>query len=382
MLNFGARLGICSAIGLAAAAAQPVSRLPADPAAAVEDLEQRSGQMAKTWLQSADARTRAWGAYLALRDQLTGLSPELLAILSAYAVDGTPASAIEKDEHDALIPVLDALIQFGGDVAVADAARIYGQFPAQSLILLSRSSQDVTDVLLDIFEREAPNPGWLAAGNLLAARQGRGFAAAVLQTMTVHAVVYVQSPGGPGYGRGGSSCCGGGIPVQPKAGWPPAGSYTLAQCGTVGAVLLAGGTDPAYYVRSVNAFYPSTTATCMCHPDPDVARQHYLNTLLSIPAENPLIRAEVSHSIQWQAPEAYQSELMGFVREQQNIFAAAARKLAAAGLLAGEEIQSARPKLAIEIWDQRVSQETPLPVLAGVGGNVSFTHTAGGQSGT
>jgi hypothetical protein len=70
------------------------------------------------------------------------------------------------------------------------------------------------------------------------------------------------------------------------------------------------------------------------------------------------------------------------VREQQNVFAAAARKLAAAGLLAGDEIQSARPKLAIEIWDQRVSQETPLPVLAGVGGNVSFTHTAGGQSGT
>lgn len=317
---------------------------------------------------------RGPGAYLALRGQLTDLSPELLEILSAYAVDGTPAGTLEKDEHDALIPVLDALIQFGGDVPVADAARIYGQFPAQSLILLSRSSQDIGDVLLDIFEREAPNPGWLAAGNLMAARQSRGFAAAVLQTMTVHAVVYVQAPGGPNYGGGRTSCCGGEVPLQPKAGWPPAGSHDLSQCGNAGAGLPAGGTDPAYYVRIVNAFYPFTPANCTCGPNPDLARQHYLNTVLFLPAENPLIRAQVSHSIQWQAPQAYQSELLGYVREQQDIFAAAAQKLAAAGLLAGEEVQSARPKLGIETWDQRVSQETPLPVLAGVGGNVSFAH--------
>jgi hypothetical protein len=72
----------------------------------------------------------------------------------------------------------------------------------------------------------------------------------------------------------------------------------------------------------------------------------------------------VEFQITWQSADAYRKELSDFIERQQGAFEETARKLGA---------PQARPKLAIEIWDQR-PVKTPLPDIDG-GPGVSFTHT-------
>jgi len=68
--------------------------------------------------------------------------------------------------------------------------------------------------------------------------------------------------------------------------------------------------------------------------------------------------------ISWQSADACRKELSGFIERQQRAFEETARKLGA---------PQSRPKLVIEIWDQR-SVKTPLPDID-AGPGVSFTRS-------
>lgn len=86
--------------------------------------------------------------------------------------------------------------------------------------------------------------------------------------------------------------------------------------------------------------------------------------MLLAPVDTPPIKSEVEFQITWQSADAYRKELSDFIGQQQRAFEEAARRLGA---------PQARPKLVIEIWDQR-PVKTSLPELDG-GPGVSFTHT-------
>ncbi len=377
MSQSAARLIACAGAAMLAALAQTASP-PADPSAVTENMQKQDRKLATAWLQADDPRTQAWGAYLAVRSRLSDLAPSLLGVLSTYSQTDPPATMAETDQRDTMMAVLDALIELGIEVHAADASKLYSQFPTQSLILLSRSHEDTGSFLLSVFENNpVPVGGWLAAGNLLATQRAPGFAAAVLRGMTVRATVTVQTPGGPGYGRGSSSCCGAGISPQPKPGWPPVGNYALSNCTSpgIGSTILAAGPDPAYYSRAVNTYYTAGTSACGCYPDPDLVRQHYLATLLQSPPETPPIKAAIAHHIEWQDAGAYQTNLRAFIAGQQQTFANVAQRLNASGLMTAEEAASARPALAIEIWDQR-SAATPLPAITDIGDRVTMKDSS------
>jgi hypothetical protein len=76
------------------------------------------------------------------------------------------------------------------------------------------------------------------------------------------------------------------------------------------------------------------------------------------------LRAHVSHTIMWQGPDAYQSDLAAFIAEQQHIFDELARQLSEQNLLSEAEAKSIRPRLQIRVWDQRTARESALPVVA------------------
>jgi hypothetical protein len=350
---------------------------PPDPATVMSSLDKQMGPLASTWLHSADPRVEAWGAYLVLRDRHTEAIPELLGMLAGFAVVEEVATQGDEDRHDAMLGVLDALIQFGARVPAVDAQRIYPEFPVQSLILLSRSQEDTGSALLAIFKSEGRWPAaWLTAGALLLDRHAEGFAAAVVEAMTVHALVMVTEPG-TGYGSGGSAlCCGAGLPPKTKDGWPPLGVYAFGGCGDrsqPGETLLAEGTDPAYYHRQVSASYQvEGVLSCGCVPDRDLVRQHYLTKLLSDSAERPPVRAHVSHTIVWQGLDAYHSELAAFIGEQQHIFAELTRRLGEQSLLSEAQVQSTRPRLQVRVADQRATQEPALPAVTGQAENITI----------
>jgi hypothetical protein len=365
---------VCTGALLAAAAlAQPA---PTDPAIIVGNLEKQTAPLVEAWLHSPDPRYQAWGAYLVLRDHRTEAIPDLLAMLAAFQVAENPATVAEADQHDAMLGVLDALIQFGAAVPLEDAQRIYPEFPVQSLILLSRSQEDTAPALLAIFQTEQRwRAAWLAAGNLLLQRRAEGFAAAILEGMTVHAQVMVHDPNSGGGGGWSSTCCGFGLRPQPKAGWPPLGVYEFGGCGNrlaPGDTLLTGGTDPAYYTRRVHVGYElGDLSGCGCGEDRDLVYQHYLTALLYASPEQPPLLAHVSHSITWQGPDAYSSDLAAFIAAQQQLFAQLAQRLGQQSLLSETEAATLRPKLQIHISDYRSSRDPALPALAPLPDNVT-----------
>jgi hypothetical protein len=76
---------------------------------------------------------------------------------------GITPQTLDKDRRDSTLQVLDALIQLVTVVPVEDAAKLYPEFTAQSLILLIPSGEDAQSELLEIFDKA--NTNWTGLSN-------------------------------------------------------------------------------------------------------------------------------------------------------------------------------------------------------------------------
>jgi hypothetical protein len=359
---------------VAAGAQQQRPSLPTDPSAVLTMQGIQTAQLAETWLHSGDPRLQAWSAYVILRDHHGSLIPDLVKMVSEYDVAAWPIADGRRDQHDAMIAILDALIELRGPVLTADAARLYPEFPVQSLILLSLEGDPAFPYLLDIFRNEhSQRDAWLGAGNMLAQRRIPGFAAAVLGNFTVRARIRVTTSGEPEAGSGiGGSCASSG---EGKAGWPVVGNYSFAWRRT-GAILLADGADPVYYMRWVSGAYDRNRDQCcgpctVAGPELDTYREHYLTTLLYAPLGNPSVRAYSNKEILWEGSAAYLAFLRSVVSRQEQLFSDVAGKLINAGLMTDEDAVTARPRLEITIVDDREDKTAPLPRFENLGENVT-----------
>lgn len=356
--------------------AQQQTEIDSDPAAVVRSLQEHSAELARNWLQSADPRTQAWGAFLVLRDRQMQLIPDLLKILSTYRPTSGPDAAAEKDRDDALSEVLDALIQLNADVPGPESAKIYSWFPNQSLILLARSRQNTTSTLLKIFQTERELFRWLAAGNLLLTRRAAGFAAAVLEGLIVQATVLVHDPNqGGGRGGGPLSCWYFEVPPS-RAGWPEIGTYLISRASEAPASVLAEGTYPVYFDREVNtgAVFKLINRAAGCHLDQNLVRQQYLDPLLATFSEKAILRAHLDYSTEWQGKESYTKDVLNFVQEEQQTFSRVVRELASKGLLLPGEAKIAHLNLDIRIWDARTAKEPALPKVPVFDPNITITE--------
>jgi hypothetical protein len=380
-LGFIFGLVICGCVSAAGVGAQQ-AQTPADPAVILKIQQEQTAQLASTWLHSGDPRMQAWGAYVVLRDKHTQLIPDLLALADAYEVTGLPVLNTRREQHDAMLAILDTLIQVDASVTGDESKRLYSEFPAQSLIMLSRAwiypdSLDSSNaVLLELFRAEHSQLAWLAAGNILAARKAEGFAAAVLGNMTVHMNLLVTSPNQI-VGGSGESWCGDSFPGPPedRSAWPEIGTYALAESGA-GATLLADGADPAYYKRKVGRRYGSIEGGAQCGSGTtyrwDELRQHYVARMLGAPQDEPLLKASVYRTVIWENGQAYLAQLRGFVQQQQLAFAEVAGKLRDACLMTAEEVSAVKPHLEITIVDDREDKTPPLPRVENLGDNVTI----------
>ena len=284
-----------------------------------------------------------------------------------------------------MLGVLDAILQLGGRILLKKTARLYSEFPVQSLIFLSHGDPEADHFLLDIFRGESQRTGaWLAAGNLLMNRKPPGFAAAILGALTVGAhirVVDKDSGAVPGGASGGS--CSSGL-LGPRKGWPPvANYYTTGRAhfgGNAGGGLLADGADPSSYVRVVGAADPEGSSDergCDFKPNRDVLREHFLEGLAGEPQGNASVQSYVAQTITWQNDVQFLRDLRAFVNQQQGLFERLSRKLMDAGLLSPAERSSAQPSLDVRIYDERSERPSGLPVLRDIGRDVKISFPAG-----
>lgn len=342
-----------------------------DPAQAVELFQRQAADITAGWIHSPDPRLRAWGVYWVLRERQTQFLPDLLSQVGNYVGTDSTSVGDNTDAHDAMIAVLDALIQLHASVPLADIAKLRAEFRAQTLILLTHSGQGSSERLLDIFQDEHSWPAeWLAAGNLLAKAHAPGFAAAVLRGMTVHALVKIR-PGVEQLGVGVGTSCGARI-VHPRPGWPEVGNYDLVAPGEGfgnGVVLLALGRDPSYYGRTVNAYYLPQGPGCQ-PVDFDLLREHLLEDLLDTSADKALLRTSVSAEINWNDPRSYLGAVRGLIAEQEGLFGEVAAQLKRCDLMTADEAAHARPTLAISVWDLRALSVPPLPAVPDLPPNV------------
>jgi len=379
-ISFAFGLAVCGLLAASAVRAQQM-QAPADPSAILTMQRNQTAQLAASWLHSGDPRMEAWGAYVVLRDKHKELIPDLLALADAYEITGLPVLSPRRAQHDAMLSILDALIQLDPPISGDESRRLYPEFPAQSMILLSRAwiypdSLDSSNrILLELFRTEHSQLLWLAAGNILAERKAEGFAAAVLGNMTVHMNLLVTTPFRSGGGLGSSNCGDRGAErPEDRAAWPEIGTYALTDPRS-GATLLVDGADPSYYIRKVDRLYDRDIyggghCSDVIPYSWDAIRQHYLTRLLGKPQDEPALKISIDQRIAWANSEAYLSYLRVFVRQQQMKFAEVAGRLRDRHLMTEDEARGVKPRIEITIHDYRADKTNPLPRPDNLGDNV------------
>src|SRR5689334_11801275 len=112
--------------------------LPAQQPAVTPDSRVDSSTL-RQWLHSADPRLIAWAADFARRTHDTQLLSEIAALLPSAPLSSFLASTErQQEQRDAVLAMLDALIQENSVVSLPTITAIATSFPAQASILITR----------------------------------------------------------------------------------------------------------------------------------------------------------------------------------------------------------------------------------------------------
>lgn len=313
-----------------------------------------AGAEAGRLLRSGDTRERAWGAYLAGLHGLNDEAPRLVEMLADPALAGGG-----WQEARALQAALDALIRLDAEVPAETLLPLRQSSPDEVFILLAREPRQNRQALLSLFADEAPDPRWLAAGNLLAETRAPGFAARLLAGLKIEARVYVyDSEGDHGYnGGGGCGSGGGGRVFRSPDGYPPVFYYFLTTANARGAVVAAPGRRTVYYGRSTS---PSG-GEYGCGLPRDEYRVGYVAELLGTTREFLKLEARPSREVVCRdAPQC--GRALAAVRDEiVGAYAEALRQLLDAGLLDAAEAAESKPDITLRLHDSRERTRFPLP---------------------
>jgi hypothetical protein len=362
------RRSSCGSLAIAACALSwcvpAVTGQDTPPDVVGRDSEIRSA-WAIQWLRSDSPLDIAWGAWLTRVDRQQAAVPLLVKQLSGYRPpEDLAAESRNSDRHDAMLQVLDALIELRVPVPVEDAHKLFGEFAAQSLILLVRPPDDQQAALFDIFDRASANWNWLAAGNALLKTRSPGFTAKLVARFTEHLQISVWDPGfGGGTGGGGSEC---GFSLRaPKRGWPPVGLFQLTQFPDripwLSTVFLIGGETPVYYWRAEPGNYdnpPDVRGACD-DGNRDEYRAQYLMKLVP-PFPRIALDAYPNVRLEWRGDILYQQEFAAAVEKQLAQLRSGVASLQQSQLLAPSPAL-ANPRLETVIDDERRDKSVPLP---------------------
>jgi hypothetical protein len=356
--------GLFLALSATLAAQQPPAT---DPVSLLHSDALQRTAWATEWLHSDDPLRLAWGAWLAKQDRQTGLIPLLNEKVAEYQPAESFSSQSERDHHDALLAILDALIELHAAVPAAEARKLYPEFPAQSLILLIRSPKPDDWAFMDIASIAKANWNWLAAGNVLVKTRPPGFAALLLSRFTQHLTVSVVDAGMGGLSGGGGSECGFSMRA-PKASWPAVGLYILSQVPqrlpSVNATYLVDGDTPIYYLRVEPGNYdnPGDDPAYCDDGNRDQYRAQYLAKLMANASPQLKLDPYPFATIVWKGEADYSQQLLATVEQQRTLFRRTVVALqGSAQVLTPAEAETLKPRIEILIRDDRASKSVPLP---------------------
>jgi hypothetical protein len=191
-------------------------------------------------LASGEARDVAWAAYEIGVQKRFEMVPKLVRLVDSFE-GGTMADKDRISPEAAVMEgVADALIRLEAKLPADVVMHLYPRFPAQTIILLSRAS-DNSGPLMEIFRKTESRDLWLAAGNLLTAHPPPGFVRTLLggavTTFSFHVVWTAPEEGATVGGCAGDFMM---MPDENFREWPKARMYRLIHGERAGNVFAPG----------------------------------------------------------------------------------------------------------------------------------------------
>jgi hypothetical protein len=306
---------------------------------------------------AGDAREEAWFAFRAAELGNKEAVPRLVEALGK--------------EPGARRWILDALIRLEGEVPAEGVEGLFEEFPAETLILLSRDPEKNEQRLAAIAEMATKNRHylhWVAACNLLVARKSKSLAAPLLRDLELRLDVRVTDPD-VRVGKGNSRMRFAGLvrgSCDPQC--PPTPRYALTLEQGKGAVPVALGRRTVFFVRSL----PQPDEHGFVGSDPrsisgmrDEVRLEYLAELLGVEPSNLGLIADGLVSVPWRGVEAYAGEIAAARARVEAAHRDLVAKLVERKLLNPRDAPRA-PQVKVTVTDQRTDKSVALPALEGV----------------
>ncbi|HYH86866.1 MAG TPA: hypothetical protein VEX60_15545 [Pyrinomonadaceae bacterium] len=316
------------------------------------------GGEAARLLKSQATRERAWGAYLVGHHGLKALAPALVELMA------DPSLGDGWEERIVRQAALDSLIRLEVKVPVDALRSIPPDFADEKIVLMSRAADEHVAVLLETFDGELAGESgtdtrWLAVGNLLAETKAQGFAASLLKGLKLVADITILDED-DSYGRGYGGGCGGGCG---SGGWPedfpPVGFYSLTAHASRGAVVVAPGKHPVYYIRAER--YEAGCGFSYAPHIRDFYRVEYLAALLDTTADNLKLDARPSHTIICKDTRQCRGELARVRREIEQSYATLIGGLVEKSILDASEAAGMPPDITFRLHDARQKKSFALP---------------------
>ncbi len=333
---------------------------PAQPADITVNSHPTHGQI-QSWLLGSDLRLIAWGAHFA-REQND--APALK--LTLQLVQRIPPSST-KDQQNAQLAVLDALIQRNVAASSNTIAKIAPSFPNQAAILASRlPAPEATPLLLSWFVmRNGANEQLISkfAGMLLSHAPPSGFAAAALNQEEVILALSVVTPTlGTGFGYS-SPSCGDSLGIQSDPTWPPIYTYSLVSAETASespVLVEASGESIAYVRHEIHNGWGECSSNWSNYA---ATIHHILAQMLNVTDGKLQFQTYEYASIKWTNKDQFIQNAEQAVADEEAKFHAVAEALYEKQLISAGDMLNSRPKLSVMIQDERNPKDPPLSVL-------------------
>jgi hypothetical protein len=333
------------------------------------------------WLQSDEPRLVAWGAHGVLEQKRREHVPELIEILSRWE-KVHPQSKWDSAHFDALLAVVDALIQLDGRIPPATIREALArdgdsELQAPLLVLLLRfPAAEARPVWQSImFSGDRYSAAARLAADVLSKNPPPGFAAKLLDGLSELAEVDVVDPDARlGYGNspwGGFGCA---SAPGPREDWPSIGVYVFSDVpANSGSTLLIDEIGPVYVTRvQMRVDELSQSAWCLGHPLHTMPpftymtedhRVKLIGRLIGAKPDEMPITLETHLSIDFRSVEQYRVQMAALVDGQLAQFTSVVGELCARGLMTADERRTTVPQIQVTVSDMRKSDQPPLPML-------------------
>jgi hypothetical protein len=312
-------------------------------------------------------KDQAWAVYLSGKYGLKENIPIILDLLQRSA----------GNLQDKNVPIcylaFDSLIQLDATIPAKELMPLYKRFSDEVTILLAKAPKENQEALLTIarqIDSQTKNREyWLAACNLLAETEAKGFAAHLFSEMIISISIHVTDNSGAGMGMGiGSSIgCGGGGYAVPED-FPPIGLYDLTEYAKRGHVVVAPGVHPIYYERIVvepekHRHIPAGRSYYGWQKNQYLLG--YFAVLLKTNIEGLQFTHQPSRWIEWKNSSHYKQMVAIIRSEIASSYNALKNRLIERELLSVTEAESLAPKIVIQVFDSRADKRIKLPEISG-----------------